>query len=88
MKRTTIMLPDDLAARLRYEARRRGVSLADVAREAIGSYLPAPTGEEPLSFIGLGDGEPPLSDASEPVSGDVEAVVGELIGRRHDEHAS
>jgi len=39
MKRTTIMLPDEVDARLRLEARRRGTSIAEVAREAIEKEL-------------------------------------------------
>jgi predicted transcriptional regulator len=39
MKRTTIKLPDELDARLRHEARRRGVTISDVTREAIGEHL-------------------------------------------------
>ena len=41
MKRTMIMLPDDVDARLRHEARRRGVSVAQVARDAIERELPS-----------------------------------------------
>ena len=39
MKRTTIKLPDDLDARLRHEAERRGVTIAEIVREAIGAHL-------------------------------------------------
>lgn len=35
MKRTTIYLPDDLKARLEAEAKRRGVTEAQVIREAV-----------------------------------------------------
>lgn len=41
MKRTTIMLPDGLDARLRLESRRTGASIADIAREALERHLPA-----------------------------------------------
>lgn len=54
VKRTTIMLPDDLDARLRHEARRRGVSIADVARRAIEEQLPEPDQSGRLSFFGVG----------------------------------
>ncbi len=64
MKRTTIMLTDDLDARLRLEARRRGVSVAQVARDAIERELPSqPDGR--LSFFAIGEGLP--RDASERV---------------------
>jgi predicted transcriptional regulator len=39
MKRTTVKLPDDLDARLRHEADRRGVTLSELTREAIESHL-------------------------------------------------
>jgi hypothetical protein len=78
MKRTTIMLPEELNDRLRYEARRRGVSLADVAREAISAYLPEPSADRPLGFIGLGDGP---ADTSEHIARE----VSRLVGRQHDD---
>jgi predicted transcriptional regulator len=39
MKRTTVKLPDDLDVRLRHEAARRGVTIAELTREAIESHL-------------------------------------------------
>lgn len=39
MKRTTVKLPDDLDARLRHEAARRGMTIAGLTREAIESHL-------------------------------------------------
>ena len=39
MKRTTISMPDDLAAALEREARRRNVSVSQIAREAIETRL-------------------------------------------------
>jgi len=39
MKRTTVKLPDDLDARLRHEAARRGSTISEVTREAIESHL-------------------------------------------------
>lgn len=70
------MLPDELDARIRLEARRRGISIADVAREAIEQHVPglAPAGR--LGFFAIGDGGPP--DASERV----DELVGEAIARR------
>lgn len=65
MKRTTIMLPDDVDARLRLEARRRGQSIAQVAREAIEREVPAPP-DGRLGFFAIGDGS--LADASERVA--------------------
>jgi Ribbon-helix-helix protein, copG family len=76
VKRTTIMLPDDIDARLRLEARRRGSSIADVAREAIDRQLPPGPTEGRLSFFSVGDGSPP--DASERV----DKLVGNAVARR------
>jgi hypothetical protein len=39
MKRTTVKLPDELDARLRLEARRRGLTISELTREAIESHL-------------------------------------------------
>jgi len=64
MKRTTIMLPDEVDARLRLEARRRGVSVAQVARDAIERELP-PRPDGRLGFFAVGEGSP--RDASERV---------------------
>jgi predicted transcriptional regulator len=39
MKRTTLSLPDNIAGALAREARRRGVSVSQVAREALEAQL-------------------------------------------------
>jgi len=39
MKRTTVKLSDDLDAKLRHEAERRGTTIAEVTREAIETHL-------------------------------------------------
>ena len=39
MKRTTVKIPDELDARLRHEAERRGRTVSDLTRAAIESYL-------------------------------------------------
>jgi Ribbon-helix-helix protein, copG family len=61
----TILLPEEVDARLRNEARRRGVSIAAVAREALDRHLPKPPGAGRLSFFAVGEGSP--ADASERV---------------------
>jgi hypothetical protein len=76
VKRTTIMLPDDVDARLRLEARRRGSSIADVAREAIERQLPPGPPDGSLSFFSIGEGSP--RDASERV----DELVAEAVARR------
>lgn len=55
MQRTTISLPDDLAAALNREARRRGIPVSRVAREAIEARL-GRTGsiKRKLPFAALG----------------------------------
>jgi hypothetical protein len=39
MKRTTVKLPDDLDARLRHEAERRGITVSELTRHAIETHL-------------------------------------------------
>jgi hypothetical protein len=53
MKRTTVKVPDELDARLRNEAERRGKTVSEITREALESYLGGgSTGR--LSFAGVG----------------------------------
>jgi hypothetical protein len=54
MKRTTISLPDNLAAALEREARRLGIPVSRVAREAIEARVGIKNGRRELSFIGIG----------------------------------
>jgi predicted transcriptional regulator len=54
MKRTTVKLPDDLDARLRHEAQRRGVTISDVTREAIEEHLGGRRGRRRLLAAGAG----------------------------------
>jgi len=55
MKRTTISLPDNLAAALNREARRRRVPVSQIAREAIEARLGrSARGGRRLPFVGLG----------------------------------
>jgi hypothetical protein len=80
VKRTTIFLPDDLDARLRLEARRRGTSIADVAREAIDRQLPPAPTPGALGFFAIGDGSP--DDVSQRVDEHVGHVVRRRLARR------
>ena len=73
MKRTTVMLTDDTESRLRLEARRRGVPMAEIVREAVERHLPAPKPRKPLSFFAIGEGSP--ADASERVDEFVQAAL-------------
>jgi predicted transcriptional regulator len=69
MRRTTISLPDDVAAALEREARRRRVPVSQVAREAIEARLGwAEEGPREISFIGIaesGDSEWSAADLDE-----------------------
>lgn len=64
MKRTTISLPDDLAAALQREAHRRRLPVSQIAREAIEARLGRDKGDrKSLSFVGIGDsGETDVSE--------------------------
>lgn len=55
MKRTTVTLPDELALAVDREARRRRLSVSQIAREALAAHLGL-AGEEPrqLPFVALG----------------------------------
>lgn len=39
MKRTTVKLSDEIDARLRHEAERRGITISELTREAIEQHL-------------------------------------------------
>jgi Ribbon-helix-helix protein, copG family len=55
MRRTTILLEDDLAEQLEYERRRRNLSAAAIVREALSQYLAGGSASpKRLAFIGLG----------------------------------
>ena len=49
------MLPDAVDARLRLEAKRRGTSIAALAREAIEVRLPSPRADGRLGFFAIGE---------------------------------
>ena len=55
MKRTTISLPDKLAELVEHEARRRGTSVSELARQALIAHLSAEAeGRRKLPFAALG----------------------------------
>jgi predicted transcriptional regulator len=76
MKRTTISLPDDLAAALEREAGRRRVPVSQVAREAIEDRLGR--GPRRLPFVALG------RSGYQSTARDVEAILEAEWGRDRD----
>jgi hypothetical protein len=52
MKRTTVVLPDELAERLDLERRRRDVSTASIIREAVERYF-CEAQDDAFGFIGM-----------------------------------
>jgi predicted transcriptional regulator len=74
MKRTTIKLPDDLDAHLRHEAERRGITIAEVAREAIAEHLGVAPGR---TLRAAAAGHSGRHDVSERI----EDILREEVGR-------
>jgi hypothetical protein len=66
MKRTTVLLPDDIAKMLKLEAERRGVTPSLVVREAVANYVAGPpTERRVLKFANIvPPGAPHKIDAS------------------------
>lgn len=65
MRRTTLKIPDDLDARLRHEAARRGTTISEVSRAALEAYL---TGGEKTRRLGAAKaGRSGRSDVSERI---------------------
>ncbi|MGI8608573.1 MAG: ribbon-helix-helix protein, CopG family [Candidatus Dormibacteria bacterium] len=56
MRRTTIMLPDDVALLLDVERERLRASSADLVRQALEAYLRPAAGRR-YSFIGIAEGD-------------------------------
>ena len=65
MKRTTVKLPDELDARLRHEADRRGLTMSELTREAIERHLDAPAGRR--TFLAAGAGRSGHHDIGERI---------------------
>lgn len=63
MKRTTILLPDDLAYLIDRERRRRGVSTAVIVREAVAAHFNISSEPRHIPFAALGSSG--LSDIGE-----------------------
>jgi predicted transcriptional regulator len=68
MRRTTVMLPDDLDARLRHEAERRRTTLSDLTREAIEAHLGGKRARRRLMAAGAGaSGHSDISERIEQI---------------------
>lgn len=68
MRRTTVTLPDHLDARLRQEAARRGVTLAELTRPAIETFLDASTATRRLHAASAGaSGRSDISEQIEEI---------------------
>ncbi|MCB5169268.1 ribbon-helix-helix domain-containing protein [Streptomyces bambusae] len=81
-KRTTIKVDDELDARMRHEAARRGLTLSEWVREAIEAHLPGaddvPAGEIRRTFRSTAAGRSGRSDISERME---ELLAGLADGR-------
>jgi hypothetical protein len=67
LKRTTVKLPDDLDARLRHEAQRRGTTIAEVTRAALEAHIGTGTRRR-LGAAGTGhSGQSDISERIEEI---------------------
>ena len=64
MKRTTVKIPDELDVRLRQEARRRGITISEVTRQALEAHLGT---DRPFLAAATGSFRSGRSDLSERV---------------------
>ena len=76
MKRTTVKLPDEIDARLRYESQRRGRTVSELTREAIERYLGGPVGRTDRHLLAAGAGRSGHGD----VSARVEEILSKELG--------
>ena len=75
VKRTTVKISDELDAKLRHEAARRGVTISDVTREALELYFNG-GGQRRLGFEGVG------ASGRSDISERIEEILAEEWGRR------
>jgi predicted transcriptional regulator len=75
MKRTTVKIPDDLDARLRKEAERRGLTISEVTRIALEAHVGG--GRRRLRAAGVGRSG--RSDISERI----EEIIAAEAARSH-----
>jgi len=74
MKRTTVKLSDELDARLRHEAQRRGTTVSELTREAIEAHLGG-GGRGRRRLLAAGAGRSGASDVAERVEEILQAEV-------------
>ena len=68
MQRTTVKLPEELDARLRHEAQRRGVTVSELTREAIEAHLGGPRTRRKLLAAAAGaSGHDDISERIEEI---------------------
>ena len=77
VQRTTVKLSDDLDARLRHEAERRGVTVSELTREAIETLLAVPRGKRRLLAAGAG------ASGRSDISKRIEDIVASEVGSSH-----
>jgi predicted transcriptional regulator len=71
VQRTTVKLPDELDARLRHEAARRGTTVSELTREAIEAHLGSAGTRRRLLAAGAGaSGTPDVSERIEELLAD------------------
>jgi predicted transcriptional regulator len=74
MNRTTVKLPEDLDARLRHEAERRGTTISVITREAIEAHLGGRVGRRRLRAAGAG------ASGHSDISERIEEILSEEFG--------
>lgn len=68
VKRTTVNISDELDARLRHEAQRRGTTIAEINREALVAYFGGPTPRRRLGAAAAGrSGRTDISERIEEI---------------------
>ncbi len=74
MQRTTVKLPDDLDARLRHEAERRGTTVSQLTREAIEAHLGGSRKRRKLLAAGAG------ASGHDDISERIEQIIRNEVG--------
>ncbi len=77
MRRTTVKLPDELDARLRHEAERRGRTVSELTREAIENLLSSGHGRRRLLASDAG------ASGRDDISERIEEILADEVGPLH-----